>query len=85
MKIKCPCCGFFTLDEIEPKYDICPVCFWENDPTQSKDPELSGGANSVCLLEGRENYKKYGACEVRLMTKTRAPKLEEMFREHKGK
>ena len=29
-KYKCPCCGYFTLDE-RGEYDICPVCFWEDD------------------------------------------------------
>lgn len=77
MKIKCPCCGFLTLDEVEPKYDICPVCFWENDPIQTDNPEVTG-ANRVSLLEGRENYHKYGACEVRLISRTRVPSVEEM-------
>lgn len=80
MKIKCPCCGFYTLNEKEPKYDICPVCFWENDPFQTKNPNETG-ANNVNLTEGRDNYHRFGACEVRLMTKTRAPKSDEFAEE----
>jgi hypothetical protein len=30
-KHKCPCCGYHTL-KAKGKYDICPVCFWEDDP-----------------------------------------------------
>lgn len=39
-KYKCPCCGFYTFDE-KPNgnYDICPVCFWEDDPIQLEDNE----------------------------------------------
>lgn len=29
-KFVCPCCGCRTLDE-RGVYDICPVCFWEDD------------------------------------------------------
>ena len=29
-KYKCLCCGYRTL-ETRGEYDICPVCFWEDD------------------------------------------------------
>ena len=29
-KYKCLCCGYQTLDT-RGEYDICPVCFWEDD------------------------------------------------------
>lgn len=29
-KYKCLCCGYKTLDT-RGEYDICPVCFWEDD------------------------------------------------------
>lgn len=50
-KYKCPCCGFYTFDE-KPNgnYDICPVCFWEDDPIQLEDNEYEGGANRVSLV-----------------------------------
>lgn len=76
MKNKCPCCGFYTLDKDDPKYDICPVCYWENDPIQEKYPEETG-ANKVSLIEGRINYRKFGVCELRLFEYTRAPKIDE--------
>ena len=62
MKYKCPCCGYFTLEEAKGKYEICPVCFWEDDPKQAKDEEYEGGANRVSLKQARENFKLYGAC-----------------------
>lgn len=29
-KVRCLCCGYRTLDE-RGVFDICPVCFWEDD------------------------------------------------------
>lgn len=29
-KVRCLCCGYRTLDE-RGAFDICPVCFWEDD------------------------------------------------------
>ncbi len=45
------------------EYDICPICFWEDDPFQSEDPDLDGMANSISLNQAKENYKKFGAAE----------------------
>lgn len=45
-KYTCPCCGYRTLDFEPPgTYDICPICFWEDDGIQFKDPDYVGGAN----------------------------------------
>jgi len=29
-KYTCPCCGYKTLDD-EHEYEICPICYWEDD------------------------------------------------------
>ncbi|HEP9402485.1 hydrolase, partial [Pseudomonas aeruginosa] len=44
MRYPCPCCGYLTFDE-EPcgTYEICPVCYWEDDIAQNKDPDYDGG------------------------------------------
>src|SRR5579885_3179586 len=36
VKYSCPCCGYKTLDE-RGGYDICPVCFWEDDGQDDAD------------------------------------------------
>ena len=72
----CPCCGCFTLPE-KGQYDICPVCFWEDDPSQSMDERQAGGANKVCLKEARKNYLAFGACEKEMLPYVRKATMEE--------
>jgi len=48
-KYKCLCCGYRTLDE-RGEYDICPVCFWEDDVY------LMIGKDSIRVLERPEDY-----------------------------
>ena len=79
MRYKCPCCGFYTYDE-KPNgsYDICPVCFWEDDPYQLEDENNCDGANKVCLRKARENYLRFGACEQEMIMYVRNPFKEEL-------
>ncbi|WP_420540544.1 CPCC family cysteine-rich protein (plasmid) [Paenibacillus polymyxa] len=63
-KYTCLCCGYKTLDDEPPgTYDICEICFWEDDGIQFADPDYDGGANIVSLRQGQQNYKVFGACE----------------------
>lgn len=55
--LPCPCCGHWTLDELG-HYDICEVCFWEDDPIQFDDPTYRGGANEESLLEARVLFEQ---------------------------
>lgn len=65
-KFTCPCCGYKTLDEEPPgTYDICPVCFWEDDNLQFADPDYRGGANGLSLREAQKNFSEFGACDRR--------------------
>lgn len=81
-KYPCPCCGYLTLDEEPGNYDICPVCYWEDDPVQRREPDEPGGANGdISLNQAKRNYKKYGAVEKRFIKKVRKPKREEMGNE----
>jgi len=70
----CPCCGYLTLCEaVRGSYDLCPVCFWEDDSVQFDDPEYRGGANRVSLREARENYRAFGASERQFLGEVRPP------------
>lgn len=74
MNYACPCCGYKTLTEAPPgTYDICEICFWEDDGVQYHDPDYSGGANKVSLREAQSNYNKFGACEERCVKFVRKP------------
>lgn len=78
-KFACPCCLQLTLDE-RGGYDICPVCFWEDDGDWDdlNDDVMRGGPNhGLTIIEGRANFAKYGACEPSMAIHTRAPLLEE--------
>lgn len=52
--ILCPVCGKSQVEE----YEICPVCFWENDPVQLWKPQLAGGANQMSLEQARAAYAR---------------------------
>lgn len=59
--ISCPCCGFNTIDE-RAAYEICPVCWWEDDGQDNKNADISmGGPNEdISLTQARINYLKFG-------------------------
>ncbi|NJA08195.1 hypothetical protein HC024_21030 [Methylococcaceae bacterium WWC4] len=60
---QCDCCDYFTIPEGQ-DYEICPVCFWEQDAFGITEPAEPSGANhGITLLQGRENYIVFGACE----------------------
>ena len=79
MKYKCPCCGCYTFSE-KPNgnYDICPVCFWEDDPLAYKDHDYAGGSNKVSLNEARVNYKLFGACTREMISNVRKATSDEV-------
>jgi Cysteine-rich CPCC len=74
----CPCCGFVTLDE-RGGYDICPVCFWEDDGQEDHDADIvRGGPNGrLSLTEARANFRAMGACDERCAQFVRDPLASE--------
>ena len=62
-KFTCPCCGYHTLKDSPGSYEICHICFWEDDPVQLLDPWYEGGANKVSLQEAQRNYAEVGVSE----------------------
>jgi len=74
MSYACPCCGFKSLTEQPPgTYDICEICFWDDDGVQYNDPDYAGGANKVSLREAQLNFREFGACEERCKQFVRKP------------
>ena len=77
-KYKCPCCGYYTFDKKDRAYDICPVCFWEDDPEQYANPLMANGANHVSLATARINYKHFAACDPEMKKYVRGAKKDEL-------
>ena len=76
-RYECPCCGYFTLEgEAGKTFQICPVCYWEDDGIQFNDPTYEGGANSLSLNKAKENFQKFGVIEERFKAYVR-PRFEE--------
>ncbi len=73
----CPCCGHFTFNEPPGSYDICPVCFWEDDVVQLRWPKYGGGANKPSLIDSQQNFLRFGATEERFIKNVRAPSPDE--------
>ncbi|RCX11375.1 cysteine-rich CPCC protein [Anaerobacterium chartisolvens] len=78
-KYKCVCCGNRTLGSEPPgTFEICPVCYWEDDNVQFEDPDYPDGANNISLKEARENYKKIGAISEEFLEDVRKPSEDEI-------
>ncbi|MFC9970513.1 CPCC family cysteine-rich protein [Spirillospora sp. NPDC127200] len=65
LKYPCVCCGHLTMDGAPGSYEICPVCFWEDDAMQLRWPDWEVGANRISLVEAQQNFMTFGACEER--------------------
>jgi hypothetical protein len=78
LPLRCPCCFCKTLSERD-IYEICPVCFWEDDGQDEHDADLvKGGPNkALSLNEARANYKHFGASSEDRITYVRPPSTEE--------
>ncbi|MCU1480744.1 MAG: hypothetical protein JWQ19_1530 [Subtercola sp.] len=77
-KSKCEVCGNFTVDPIG--WDICPVCFWEDDGLD--EPDRHSPSNYMTLAEGRAAFAALGAVEQRFEAKVRPPKRIELPENH---
>ncbi len=85
----CPCCYMPTLDE-RSGYDICPICFWEDDGQDSDDADvIRGGPNhDYSLTEARINFEEFKTMyresdtrsfELQLKSRTKRMQLYNMF------
>lgn len=75
----CACCGFLTMPESHyGTFEICPVCFWEDDNVQFNNIDFSGGANEESLREARQNFKKFKASSSKFLKNIRDPLPDEI-------
>ena len=76
----CPCCKnrTFPIPKEAAVAFICPVCLWENDVFDPAEDAPSDENRGMTLLEGRENYRRYGAVRPDLVQYARMPRPEEL-------
>lgn len=84
MRYQCKCCGYYTLSDkpldlnIYPRtFEVCPVCFWEDDSLQFLNPNRNYGPNGVSLHEAKKNYKEFGAIRKDVLQYVRKPRADE--------
>jgi hypothetical protein len=76
---KCSCCGNLTvLKPASENPEICPVCAWQDDIVQSKNPDFVGKPNGVSLNQARVNYKKFKAKSRNSLKNVRDPRGDEL-------
>ena len=78
VRFRCPCCGYRTLDE-RGGFEICAVCFWEDDGQDDQDAGIvRGGPNgALSLTLARANFKEFGVCDGKSLQHVRKPTLDE--------
>ncbi|RBP27973.1 MULTISPECIES: CPCC family cysteine-rich protein [Bacillus] len=68
-----------TLEEEQPgTYEICNICYWEDDPVQFNDHDFEGGANEPSLRQAQRNFIVLGACEECFVESVRKPTNEDI-------
>jgi Cysteine-rich CPCC len=76
----CPCCHFPTLTT-RGGFEVCPVCYWEDDGQDSHDADrVRGGPNgSLSLTNAIANFAKIGACAPTALDRVRKPTCDEIL------
>ena len=78
-RFPCMCCGYFTLPEpSQGSFEICHVCYWQDDKVGFLDAENAHGPNAVSLTQARKNLRSLRAVEPRFVNEVRPPKSDEM-------
>lgn len=75
--VNCLICGYRTLHE-RGGFEICLVCYWEDDGEYDDPTEIAGGSNGdLSLTSARENFRRIGAVSVEMLQHVREPLSEE--------
>jgi len=79
LPLRCPCCGYKTLSH-RGAFEICDVCFWEDDGQDDYDADtVRGGPNGgLSLTQARANYRRLKACDEQSMDSVRGPRPDEV-------
>ncbi len=60
---QCPCCDYFSLHR-RGSYDVCPVCYWEDDGLGLGDMDVVSAPNHITLRQARESFRRCGAADL---------------------
>ncbi|MEE4546258.1 CPCC family cysteine-rich protein [Streptomyces sp. V4-01] len=77
VKYSCVSHGRLTMDGPPGSYEICPVCFWEDDQVQLRWPDWAIGANPRTSLIAQRNFEAFGASHERFLEHVRPPTEDE--------
>jgi hypothetical protein len=75
MKYTCPICGYKTL-EARFEWEICPVCFWEDDVIADNDPS-SPANGELRVSEAQANFMIFKSCSKQHRFPVREPLPDE--------
>ena len=77
-RLACPCCGFLTLRD-RGGFEMCAVCWWEDDGQDDADADVvRGGPNGeLSLSVARANFRSVGASDPRFVKSVRPALPEE--------
>ena len=76
---RCPCCGSRSLRE-RGGFEMCPVCWWEDDGQDDHDADLvRGGPNGpFSLSQARKNYRQFRTYDTHFISSVRKPRPDEL-------
>ncbi len=76
---RCPCYKFKTLHS-RGGFEMCAVCWWEDDRQDEHDAEkIRGGPNeTLSLRQARDNFRSFGAIEKHFVGRFREPLPDEL-------
>jgi hypothetical protein len=76
---RCPCCNFKTLHG-RAGFEICEVCFWEDDGQDDGDADvIRGGPNGILSLsQARRNFATSRVSDLSFISNVRPPLPHEL-------
>ena len=61
-RFQCVCCDYYTVVERH-SFEVCQVCYWEDDGTTMAGLEVESRANHMTLLAARKSFEAIGAID----------------------